>query len=73
MGQCQNTELVNYFNENEIEADNTQYEKLNFWARVRSLKEYAGLRDWTEFMIHGSHRNSITISSNWKRPARYLP
>ena len=46
-------ELVNYFNENEIEADNTQYEKLNFWARVRSLKEYAGLRDWTEFMIHG--------------------
>jgi SAM-dependent methyltransferase len=35
----------------EVEVDNTQYVKQQFWARVRSQEEYNQLREYTEFFL----------------------
>lgn len=35
----------------EVEADNTQYIKQHFWARVNSQEEYNQLRPYTEFFL----------------------
>lgn len=35
----------------EVEADNTQYVKQHFWARVSSQEEYDQLRPYTEFFL----------------------
>lgn len=35
----------------EVEVDTTQYEKRNFWAKVRSRKDYEALRERTEFWV----------------------
>ncbi|HEY9046566.1 MAG TPA: hypothetical protein VIN08_11750, partial [Ohtaekwangia sp.] len=44
-------ELVKQFEENEVDVDNTQYEKRNFWVRVKSLAEFEKLRERTEFYV----------------------
>ena len=35
----------------EVDVDNTQYEKLNFWATVKSKPEYNKLNEYTEFSV----------------------
>jgi hypothetical protein len=44
-------ELVKQFEEHEVDVDNTQYEKRNFWVRVKSLSEFEKLRERTEFYV----------------------
>jgi hypothetical protein len=39
---------------NEVFADDTQYEKRNFWAKVKSYKEFEEFQNRTEFMIKGT-------------------
>lgn len=46
-------ELAESFANSEVEVDDTKYEKLNFWAKVKSFEEYGKLRPYTEFMIAG--------------------
>ncbi len=46
-------ELVEYFEDNESEADDTQYEKRYLWAKVGSVDFYKKLTNYTEFMISG--------------------
>ncbi|HEY9006697.1 MAG TPA: hypothetical protein VIM75_11215 [Ohtaekwangia sp.] len=43
--------LVKQFEEQEVDVDNTQYEKRNFWVRVKSLAEFEKLRERTEFYV----------------------
>lgn len=38
----------------EVFADDTQYEKRNFWAKVKSFKEFEEFHNRTEFMIKGT-------------------
>jgi hypothetical protein len=35
----------------DVEVDTTQYEKRNFWARVKSRQDYESLRERTEFWV----------------------
>lgn len=35
----------------DVEVDTTQYEKRNFWARIKSRRDYDVLRERTEFMV----------------------
>lgn len=44
-------ELVLYFENNEIEADDTQYEKRYLWAKISSIEFYHKLTNYTEFMV----------------------
>lgn len=44
-------ELANYLSENDIEADDTQYIKKHFWAKVSSKEFYDKLTNYTEFML----------------------
>jgi len=44
-------ELAKYLSENEIEADDTQYIKKHFWAKVSSKEFYDKLTNYTEFML----------------------
>lgn len=37
----------------DVEVDTTQYEKRNFWARIKSRQEYDALRQHTEFWVKG--------------------
>lgn len=45
--------FVQELSETEVDVDNAQYEKLHFWAKVKSWAEYEKLRPYTEFMISG--------------------
>ncbi len=47
-------ELVAYLIDNEIEADDTQYEKRHFWTSIRSMDFYNKLTNYTEFMVSGT-------------------
>lgn len=47
-------EMAAYFEANEIDADDTQYEKRNFWAKIKSFDYYKKLGNYTEFMIKGT-------------------
>jgi phage N-6-adenine-methyltransferase len=40
-------------NEEEVEADDTQYEKKHFWVRVKGINEYNKLSNYTEFSVKG--------------------
>ena len=44
-------ELAEFLSQNEVDVDNTQYEKRNFWVLVRSTNEFDKLRERTEFAI----------------------
>ncbi len=44
-------ELVDFLSNNEIDADDTQYEKKHFWAKVSSYEQYTKLSNFTEFMV----------------------
>lgn len=44
-------EMATYFQENEVDADDTQYEKRHFWTKVGSLEFYKKLTNYTEFML----------------------
>lgn len=38
----------------EVDTDDTQYEKRNFWAKVKSIREFEAFHNRTEFMIKGT-------------------
>lgn len=44
-------ELATWLESNDIDVDTTQYEKRNFWARVKNHHEYEKLRERTEFYL----------------------
>lgn len=44
-------ELATWLENNDVDVDTTQYEKRNFWARVKSRQEYEKLRERTEFYV----------------------
>lgn len=44
-------ELAQRLSETEVDVDDTQYEKRNFWVRVRSIDEFDRLRERTEFSV----------------------
>ncbi|MGZ4036878.1 MAG: hypothetical protein ACXVPQ_03565 [Bacteroidia bacterium] len=46
-------ELADYLTANEIEADDTQYEKRSFWAKIKGKDFFDKLSNYTEFMIAG--------------------
>lgn len=46
-------ELVDYLQDNEVEADDARYEKRYMWAAVKSYAFYEKLTNYTEFMIGG--------------------
>jgi len=43
--------LARQLEEQDVDVDNTQYEKRNFWVRVKSLAEFEKLRERTEFYV----------------------
>jgi phospholipid N-methyltransferase len=47
-------ELADYLENNEVEVDDTQYEKRHFWTPVRSINFYNKLTNYTEFMVAGT-------------------
>lgn len=46
--------LIQLIETNQLEADDTQYEKRHFWARVSSVSFYDKLSPYTEFMVSGT-------------------
>ncbi|MGZ3930998.1 MAG: hypothetical protein ACXVP0_06410 [Bacteroidia bacterium] len=46
-------ELADFLTANEIEADDTQYEKRSFWAKIGTKDFFDKLSNYTEFMIAG--------------------
>ncbi len=51
LDNAKSREMAAYLSENEIDVDNTQYEKRNFWVTVKSVKEFDNLREKTEFAV----------------------
>lgn len=47
-------ELIQFLDSNEIDADDTQYEKRYLWAKVGSRDFFDKLTNYTEFMIKGT-------------------
>ncbi|MBK6834061.1 MAG: hypothetical protein IPG89_07225 [Bacteroidetes bacterium] len=45
--------LADKLGEEEVEADDTQYEKKHFWVRVKGINEYNKLSNYTEFSVKG--------------------
>lgn len=43
--------LADKLSEEEVEADDTQYEKKYFWVRVKNIHEYNKLTNYTEFWV----------------------
>jgi hypothetical protein len=43
--------FIQEFSSKDVEVDDTEYEKLNFWARVKSIREFEKLYNRTEFMV----------------------
>ncbi|MBA2613346.1 MAG: N-6 DNA methylase [Bacteroidetes bacterium] len=60
-------ELVEYLENNEIEADDNKYEKRHLWAKVGSMDFYNKLTNFTEFMVSGTppqfYRNKKQLES----------
>ncbi len=46
-------ELVDSLLDTELDADDTHYEKRNFWAKINSFKQYETLYNRSELMIKG--------------------
>lgn len=46
-------ELAEFLENNEVDADDTQYEKKHFWAKVSTIDFYNKLGNYTEFMMSG--------------------
>lgn len=44
-------ELAQHLTENEIDVDDTQYEKRSFWVRLKSVDEFDKLFERTEFFV----------------------
>lgn len=51
LDNAKSRELAKQFEELDVDVDTTQYEKRNFWVRVKSLDEFEKLRERTEFYV----------------------
>ncbi len=60
-------ELVDYIENNSLEADDNKYEKRHLWAKVGSMDFYNKLTNFTEFMVSGTppqfYRNKKQLES----------
>lgn len=56
-------ELVTYLEANEIDADDTQYEKRYLWAKVGSKEFFDKLNNYTEFMLGGEPKRFFRTKS----------
>lgn len=60
-------ELAKQFEELDVDVDTTQYEKRNFWVRVKSLEEFEKLSERTEFYVNGDEPKNFYSKSFLKR------
>ena len=69
-------EMAAYFENNEVDADDTQYEKRYLWAKVGSTKFYNTLKNYTEFMLKTApprfFRTKKQLESALSNPASYI-
>lgn len=67
LDNAKSRELITYLETNDLEADDTQYEKRHFWTSIRSMGFYNQLTQYTEFMVSGNppqfYRNKKQLES----------
>ncbi|MBT1695915.1 methyltransferase [Fulvivirgaceae bacterium PWU4] len=51
LDNAKSRELAQKLSETEVDVDDTQYEKRNFWVGVKSIDEFERLRERTEFSV----------------------
>ena len=45
-------ELVTLFSNGDVDADDTKYQKMSFWATIKNIKAYEALWVKTEFAVN---------------------
>lgn len=67
LDKAKSRELAKQLEELDVDVDTTQYEKRNFWVRVKSFSEFEKLRERTEFYINSNEPKNFYSKSFLKK------